>query len=368
MVSTVICLKNDLIVVQVDVVDSANGADVEGVGDARGLLGEDHGHVRLHVVDIAVKDRLGNGAVGVLLLGAVRGGIALTGDVELTVADADEDLVDDGGAGKVSAVVACGVEKVHGLESELALLGSGQVTACVMGGILGLDTAVSLQYDVILGGEVRAGLTKDVGQVDGVIAGGLVTANLHNVHVPVGVGDDGGIRQIDLHGGRDTHVLADALCSKASLTGSNLDDHVTGEGLQTGDGGHIAAVLIGGEHDVGADDLGARSVLPVDRPVHFLILGGLGQNGSGQDMLQDVTVGGSASHGLGRQRHEGRVLGLNREGRGVLDGFGVGILAETVRIAGHEGEGGKRHHGDQQNGQILLEILLHRVIPPLINS
>ena len=368
MVSTVICLKNDLIVVQVDVVDSANGADVEGVGDTRSLLGEDHGHVRLHVVDVAVKDRLGNGVVGILLLGAVSSGIALTGDVELTVADADKDLVDDGGAGKVSAVVACGVEEVHGLESELALLGTGQVTACIMGGILGLDTAVSLQYDVILGGEIRAGLTEDVGQTDGVIAGGLVAANLYNVHVPIGVGDDVDIGQIHIHFRRDAHVLTYALCSEAALPGGNFDDYVAGERLQTGDGGHIAAILVGGEHDVGADDLGAGSVLPVDSPVHFLILGGLGQDGGGQDMLQDVTVGGSASHGLGRQRHEGRVLGLNREGRGVLDRFGVGILAEAVRIAGHEGEGGKRHHGDQQNGQILLEILLHRVIPPLINS
>ena len=360
MVSTVICLKNDLIVVQVDVVDSANGADVEGVGDARGLLSEDHGHVRLHVVDVAVKGSLGNGAVGVILLGAVSSGIALTGDVELTVADADKDLVDDGGAGKVSAVVACGVEEVHGLESELALLGTGQVTACVIGGILGLDTAVSLQYDVILGGEISAGSTEDVGQTDGVIAGGLVTANLHNVHVPIGVDDDGGIRQVHLHGGRDTDILTDALCSEAALTGGNFDDYVAGERLQTGDGGHIAAILVGGEHDVGADDLGAGSVLPVDGPVHFLILGRLGQNGGGQDMLQDVTVGGSAGHGLGGQRHEGRVLGLDREGGGGLGRLGVGILTEAIGVAGCEGEGGEHRHHGQQDGQILLEILLHR--------
>ena len=368
MVSTVICLKNDLIVVQVDVVDSANGADVEGVGDTRSLLGEDHGHVRLHVVDVAVKDRLGNGVVGILLLGAVSSGIALTGDVELTVADADKDLVDDGSTGEVCAVIVGGIKEIDGLQRNLDSLGTGQSAACVIGGVLGVDTAVSLHDDVILGGEFRTGCAEDVGQVDGVIAGGLVAANLHDVHVPVGVGDDGGIRQIDLHGGRDTDILTDALCGEAALTGGNLDDHVAGKGLHAGNGGHIAAILVGGEHDIGADDLGARSVLPVDGPVHFLILGGLGQDGGGQDMLQDVTVSGGAGHGLGRQRHEGRVLGLNREGRGVLDGFGVGILAETIRIAGHEGEGRKRHHGDQQNGQILLEILLHRVIPPLINS
>ena len=57
---------------------------------------------------------------------------------------------------------------------------------------------------------------------------------------------------------------------------------------------------------------------------------------------------------------------VNDHGQAVgdLGGFGVGILTETVGVAGCEGEGGEHRHHGQQDGQILLEILLHRVIPP----
>ena len=354
--------ENDLVGVQIDIADGTHGTDVEGVGNAGHLLGEDHGDIRLHIVDVAIKDRLGHGTVHILLLGLVRGGVVLTGNVELTVADADEDLIGDGGTCKVGAVVACGVEEVHGLESELALLGAGQVTACVMGRILCLDTAVSLQYDVILGGEISAGRTEDVGQGDLVIGRSLT--DLRDISVPVGIGNHGKVAQIYVDLGRQTHVLADTACGEAPLHGGDGDHDIPGKGLQAGDGGHVAAVLIGGDHHVGTDDLLAGGVLPVDRPVHALVLSGLGQDGGGQDVLQDVTVGGGAGHGLGGQRHEGRVLGLDGEGGGGLGRLGVGILTETVGVAGCEGKGGEHRHHGQQDGQILLEILLHRVIPP----
>ena len=357
-------LENDLVGIQDDFADGANGTDVEGVGDARGLLGEGHGDVGSHSINESVEDYLGHSAVGVLLLGLVRGGVVLTGNVELTVADADEDLVGDGGTCKVGAVVACGVEEVHGLESQLALLGAGQVTACVMGGILGLDTAVSLQYDVILRGEISAGSTEDVGQGDLVIGRSLT--DLRDISVPIGIGNHGKVAQIHVDLGRQTHVLTDTACGETALHGGDGDHDIPGKGLQAGDGGHVAAVVIGGDHHVGADDLLAGGVLPVDRPVHALVLSGLGQDGGGQGMLQDTAVGGGAGAGGGGQLHEGRAESLHGQAVGDLGqlGSGVLLLTETVGVAGCEGEGGEHRHHGQQDGQILLEILLHRVIPP----
>ena len=135
--------ENDLTVVQVDVVDGTNGADVEGVGKTGILLGQGDVDIGLLVVNEAVELGLGGGSVCVLLLPADGLGIVMTGDIELSVTEANVNVIHNAVRGKVRAVIPRGLE-IYGRGQQLALLGRDHVAIGVIGSDLGNNIFIRL--------------------------------------------------------------------------------------------------------------------------------------------------------------------------------------------------------------------------------
>ena len=319
-----------------------HGTDVDGLGKTAVLLGDGHGHEGELAICIA-----GEGAGGLTELGAsgvgVGRGIVLGLDLQLTVLDTDvQEGMQSARLGEIGITVALGVHEVGHRQFYGSVDGSRKGACRIVILLGGIDTAVGLDGDRVIGGIGLTDRAEDVGgeQVEQV---GIAALDLGHADVPVAVRNHGCTRRLDDQGGGLAHVVTEATGGKAAVPGDDGDHDIPRKGLIAGDGGVGAAVALGGDGDVVGHIPHARAIRPCYRPVHFLIGGGSGLDGGGEGLLEGrLVVGHRNGHGRDRHGDVGILLGLDSEGIGG-DLLRIGFDGITLGDTAGQGYGSQDH-------------------------
>ena len=326
---------------------------MDGLGKTAVLLGDGHGHEGELSIGIA-----GEGAGGLTELGAggigVGRRIVLGLDLQLAILNANrEEGMETARLGEIGVAVALGLHEISHRELYGSVDGTRKGACRIVVLLGGVDTAVGLDGDRVIGGIGLTDRAEDVGgeQVEEV---GIAALDLGYADIPVAVRNHGCTRRLDDQGGGLAHVVTEATGGKAAVPGDDGDHDIPRKGLIAGNGGVGAAVALGGDGDVVGHIPHARTVCPGHRPVHLLIGGGSGLDGGGEGLLEGrLVVGHRDGHGRDRHGDVGILLGLDSEGISgdlLRIGFDGVILGDTTG----QGYGGQdhdcRHKSCQQLG------------------
>ena len=262
---------------------------MDGLSQPRVLLGDGNRHVGDLIGGVAVE---GTGRFTQLVARCPRKGrrILLGLDLQLAILDTNvHEHMNAARLGEIGVAVALGVHEVSHRQLHVGVDRTDHRAGGIVVFLVGVNTAVCLDGDIVVGGEGATRRAEDVGgeQIKQV---GVAALDLGHTDIPVAVRNHGGTRGLDGQRGGLTHVVAEATGGEASVAGDDRDDDISREGLVTGNGGVGTAVALGGDGDVVGHVTHAGTVCPGHRPVYLLILGGGGLDGGGKGLLEGIVV------------------------------------------------------------------------------